>query len=109
MNEIEREDQDNQMMRIDIEHAIKHLEQQIDELLKRNYITPAYEIHWRYVAIELCRAELSRFDTAPLTCAGCKQQGAWDDELEYGYNCPCFNCKRNCVDRYEPKGVFDKW
>ena len=55
------------MVRVDIEHAIEYLEQQIDELLKRNYITPAYEIQWRDVAIALCRAEVSRQENAPLT------------------------------------------
>lgn len=55
------------------------------------------------IGLTLMRAELER-EKNQLTCDGCKQQGEWDNELEYGYNCPCCHCKRNSVDRYEPKG-----
>lgn len=48
-------------------------------------------------------AELAAMDDG--TCKGCKQQGAWDNEIELGYNCPCMGCKRNFPDCYEPKGV----
>ena len=35
------------------------------------------------------------------TCVGCKHYGMWENEVEYGYNSPCTNCKRRMNDNYE--------
>ena len=35
------------------------------------------------------------------TCEGCKHRGKWDNELVYGYSCPCIRCKRIMTDHYE--------
>lgn len=35
------------------------------------------------------------------TCIGCKYNGKWENEIEYGYNSPCTRCKRRYSDNYE--------
>lgn len=35
------------------------------------------------------------------TCIGCKHYGMWENEIEYGCNSPCTNCKRRVNDNYE--------
>ncbi len=35
------------------------------------------------------------------TCVGCKHYGMWENEVEYGYNSPCTNCRRRTNDNYE--------
>ena len=34
-------------------------------------------------------------------CDGCVHKGAWEDEVELGYDSPCTVCKRRASDRYE--------
>ena len=36
-----------------------------------------------------------------LVCDGCVHKGAWEDEVELGYDSPCTVCKRRASDRYE--------
>jgi hypothetical protein len=36
-----------------------------------------------------------------LSCKGCKNDGQFEDEFEYGYPCPCIRCKRRARDNYE--------
>lgn len=35
------------------------------------------------------------------TCDGCKHNGKWENEIEYGYPSPCTKCSRRCKDNYE--------
>lgn len=35
------------------------------------------------------------------TCVGCKHRGKWENEVEYGCNSPCTNCRRRINDNYE--------
>lgn len=35
------------------------------------------------------------------TCIGCKHNGKWENEIEYGCSSPCTRCKRRCHDNYE--------
>lgn len=35
-------------------------------------------------------------------CEGCKHNGNYENEVEYGYPSPCTKCKRRCVDNYQP-------
>lgn len=37
----------------------------------------------------------------PETCEGCKHLNKWENEVEYGYNSPCTECKRRVADHYE--------
>lgn len=39
----------------------------------------------------------------PLTCDGCKNDGKWESEYEYGYPSPCTYCKRRASDNYARK------
>lgn len=34
-------------------------------------------------------------------CVGCAEQGKWNNEIEYGYSCPCLRCSRRCSDNYK--------
>lgn len=36
-----------------------------------------------------------------LTCNGCKHEGMWENEVEYGCSSPCTKCKRRMNDNYE--------
>ena len=36
----------------------------------------------------------------PLTCEGCKNDGEYENEIEYGYPSPCTRCKRRVSDNY---------
>lgn len=36
-----------------------------------------------------------------LSCKGCKHDGQFENEFEYGYPCPCIRCKRRAIDNYE--------
>lgn len=40
--------------------------------------------------------------TKKLVCNGCIHHGAYENELEYGYDCPCLRCQRRCHDNYQP-------
>ena len=87
------------MIRCVIEHAIKELNGQIEDLYRGRNLAPAYEVDWRATTLELLRAELSRQENAPLTCDGCRREDfQWVDE--------CIGCVRQShhEDRYEPKG-----
>ena len=35
------------------------------------------------------------------TCVGCKHNGMWENEVEYGYPSPCTKCRRRMNDNYE--------
>ena len=35
-------------------------------------------------------------------CEGCKHNGNYENELEYGYPSPRTKCKRRCNDNYQP-------
>lgn len=35
------------------------------------------------------------------SCIGCKHDGQWENEIEYGYPSPCTRCSRRCADNYE--------
>lgn len=45
------------------------------------------------------RAE-AQAEPRALICSGCVHQGLYENEIEYGYNSPCTNCKRRCFDNY---------
>ena len=36
-----------------------------------------------------------------LSCDGCKHLGMFENEIEYGYTCPCLRCVRRMEDNYE--------
>ena len=38
-------------------------------------------------------------------CSGCIHRGEYENEIEYGYPCPCLLCSRRNLDnyRYKPK------
>lgn len=35
------------------------------------------------------------------SCAGCRHEGMWEEELDAGYRCPCTGCIRRLKDNYE--------
>lgn len=35
-------------------------------------------------------------------CKGCKYEGKYENEIEYGYPSICTTCKRRCSDNYQP-------
>lgn len=36
-------------------------------------------------------------------CSGCVHRGEYENEIEYGYACPCLLCSRRNLDNYKPK------
>ena len=44
------------------------------------------------------RAEAKR------TCEGCVERGKWENEIEYGYSCPCLACARRASDNWRGPG-----
>ena len=44
---------------------------------------------------------LSLPSAQPDSCKGCKHLDKWENEIEYGYPCPCLRCKRRAEDHYE--------
>ena len=47
--------------------------------------------------------------TAPKTCNGCVENGLWEDELEYGYDCPCIYCTRIAGLRSRMRNFHDNY
>lgn len=45
--------------------------------------------------------DLEEENKALRTCEGCKHEGQYENEIEYGYPSPCTQCKRRCPDNYE--------
>ena len=37
------------------------------------------------------------------SCEGCANIGLWENEYEYGMNCPCLRCARRAKDNYAPE------
>lgn len=39
------------------------------------------------------------------SCQGCKHRGAWENEIELGYNSLCTVCCRRTADNYEKQSL----
>lgn len=79
----------------------------VDELIKKHqeYIELSWicELAKRYIVAN----SLNNLDTIEhSSCNGCVHKGAWENEVELGYNSPCTVCKRRASDWYE-KGVSE--
>ena len=89
----------------EIERAIAYweeFEREIDEMPHSDILEAQREPV--KTALAILRAELSRQENAPLTCDGCKHEGKYVQDILCGIRCPCNECSRVTIDRYEPKG-----
>ena len=50
------------------------------------------------LALEALREKAERMKG----CHGCEHRGNYEDEIEYGYACPCLLCSRRSLDNYKP-------
>lgn len=66
---------------------------------KRYKLCETWELN--LMEIEETLGELPSVTPQPTTCDGCKHNGKFEDEVEYGYPSPCTVCKRRAKDNYE--------
>lgn len=73
----------------------------MDDLISRQKAIEVFE-DTTFTKNEIVR-RLSELPSAQpeYTCVGCKHRGRWEREVEYGFSCPCTECKRRANDNYE--------
>lgn len=64
-----------------------------DRYYKYDRFAKIEELVWAIEALPSAQLKLS--------CDGCKHLGMFENEIEYGYSCPCLRCIRRVDDNYE--------
>lgn len=74
------------------------IDKAISEIIDTNY----GEVQCHQETMVLAVAALREKAEREKGCHGCKHRGNYEDEIEYGYACPCLLCSRRSLDNYKP-------